>query len=151
MDGEQPAQVPDAVISEIRSRERGGLVELPHGLRPGMRVRHISGPLSERTGMPAVLRPHERVLVLLQLLGGERRVDLASNAIEVAELIGLSAAPVQAERTPRRALEAGVAERRTPRILQLANVVLANTLTFRVHAPIPHITHVNLGARVVAR
>jgi hypothetical protein len=29
MDGEQPARVPDAVISEIRSRERNGFVELP--------------------------------------------------------------------------------------------------------------------------
>src|SRR5262244_3913698 len=29
MDGMQPARVPDAVIAEIRSRERGGLKELP--------------------------------------------------------------------------------------------------------------------------
>jgi len=28
MDGEQPARVPDAVIAEIRSRERDGLVDL---------------------------------------------------------------------------------------------------------------------------
>src|SRR5262249_52772135 len=87
MDGEQPAHVPDAVINEIKSRERGGFVELPklHGLRPGMRVRVIGGPLSEQIGMLAALRPHERVLVLLQLLGGQQRVDLARNAIEVVE------------------------------------------------------------------
>ena len=37
MDGEVPAHVPDAVIAEIRSRERNGLVELPkpRGLMPG--------------------------------------------------------------------------------------------------------------------
>src|SRR6516164_9730467 len=29
MDGIRPAKVPDGVISEIRARERGGLVELP--------------------------------------------------------------------------------------------------------------------------
>jgi hypothetical protein len=29
------------------------------------------------------LRPHERVLLLLQMLGGQQRVELASNAIEV--------------------------------------------------------------------
>src|SRR5215471_4839147 len=29
MDGAQLARVPDAVIDEIRSRERGGLIELP--------------------------------------------------------------------------------------------------------------------------
>jgi hypothetical protein len=28
------------------------------------------------------LRPHERVLVLLQLLGGQQRVELARSAIE---------------------------------------------------------------------
>jgi len=87
MDGEQPAHVPDAVISEIRSRERNGLVELPkpRGLAPGTRVRVISGPLSEKIGMLAVLRPHERVIILLNLLGGDQRVDLAMSAIETAE------------------------------------------------------------------
>ena len=69
MDGEQPARVADAVISEIRSRERNGFVELkPRGLRPGTRVRVTSGPLSERIGMLAVLKPHERMVVLLNLL-----------------------------------------------------------------------------------
>jgi len=87
MDGLVPARVPDAVISEIRSRERGGFVELPkpRGLRPGMRVRVVSGPLSEQIGMLATLRPHERVLVLLQLLGGQQRVELARSAIEAVE------------------------------------------------------------------
>src|SRR5215472_12925110 len=87
MDGEVPARVPDAVVEEIRSRERGGFVELskPRGLRPGMRVRVVSGPLSEQIGMLAALRPHERVLVLLQLLGGQQRVELARNAIEAVE------------------------------------------------------------------
>jgi hypothetical protein len=31
------------------------------------------------------LRPHERVLVLLQLLGGQQRVEFARNAIEAIE------------------------------------------------------------------
>jgi hypothetical protein len=30
----------------------------------------------------AALRPHERVLVLLQLLGGQQRVELARGAVE---------------------------------------------------------------------
>ena len=80
-----PARVPDAVIAEIRSRERNGLVELPKprlDLAPGMRVRAISGPLHDQIRMLGALRPHERVLVLLHLFGGEQRVELASNAIE---------------------------------------------------------------------
>jgi transcriptional antiterminator RfaH len=84
MDGELPAKVPDDVIAEIRSRERNGFVELPkpRGLMPGMRVRVVSGPLSERIGMLALLKPRERVLVLLQLLGGQQRVELSRSAIE---------------------------------------------------------------------
>jgi transcription antitermination factor NusG len=82
-----PARVPDVVISEIRSRERGGFVELPkvHGLNPGMRVKVLQGPLQDQIGLLAALRPHERVLVLLQLLGGQQRVELARNVIEAVE------------------------------------------------------------------
>jgi transcription antitermination factor NusG len=87
MDGLVLARVSDAVITEIRSRERNGFVELPksRGLALGTRVRVISGPLSEQIGLLAVLRPHERVLVLLHLLGGQQRVELARSAIEAVE------------------------------------------------------------------
>jgi len=57
----------------------------PRGFVPGMRVRVVSGPLSAQIGMLAALRPHERVLILLQLLGGERRVELARGAIKAVE------------------------------------------------------------------
>jgi hypothetical protein len=40
-----------------------------------MRVQVISGPLRDQIGLLGALRPHERVLVLLQLLGGERPVE----------------------------------------------------------------------------
>jgi hypothetical protein len=48
-------------------------------------VKVVSGPLQNQIGMLAILRPHERVLVLLRLLGGEQRVELARNAIEAIE------------------------------------------------------------------
>jgi transcription antitermination factor NusG len=87
MDGMLPARVPDAVISEIRSRERGGFVELskPHGLVPGTKVRLIAGPFCDQIGLLGALRAHERVLVLLNLLGGQQRVELARSAIEAVE------------------------------------------------------------------
>jgi hypothetical protein len=56
--------------------------ERPRGLAPGTRVRVIGGLLSEQIGVLAALRPHERVLVLLRLLGGQQRVELARSAIE---------------------------------------------------------------------
>jgi len=85
MDGELPAKVPDDVIAEIRGRERNGLVELPkpRGLMPGSKVRLISGPFCDQIGLLGGLRARERVLVLLQMLGGERPVEVGRNAIEV--------------------------------------------------------------------
>jgi transcriptional antiterminator RfaH len=54
MDGLQPARVPDGVIAEIRSRERGGLIELPKlRLEPGARVRVLQGPLQDQIGLLA--------------------------------------------------------------------------------------------------
>jgi transcriptional antiterminator RfaH len=84
--GEQPARVPEAVIDEIRSRERDGLVELPKPppvsrLKLGTRVRIQEGPMTGCIGLLAALRPHERVMVLLQMLGGQRRVELSQDVI----------------------------------------------------------------------
>jgi transcription antitermination factor NusG len=46
MDDEQPAQLPDRVVEEIRAREVAGLVQLPRPPqpRPGDRVQLIAGP-----------------------------------------------------------------------------------------------------------
>jgi transcription antitermination factor NusG len=84
LNGPHPARVPDELIAEIRSRERDGLIELPKPrLEPGMRVRVVNGPLSGHLGLYAGQRPHERVLILLALLGGQQRVELAQDDIEV--------------------------------------------------------------------
>jgi transcriptional antiterminator RfaH len=84
MAGMAPAHVHDAVIAEIRARERGGLVELPkrEEFRTGEAVRVARGPFSGQLGLYQDQRPHERVLVLLALLGGQQRVELAKDDIE---------------------------------------------------------------------
>jgi transcription antitermination factor NusG len=74
--------VPDGVIAEIRSRERGGLIELPPRLKRGDRVRVLHGPLAGHVGLYAGMRPRERIEVLLAILGGAQRVTLAADAVE---------------------------------------------------------------------
>jgi transcription antitermination factor NusG len=85
MSGGFPVRVADAVIEEIRSRERGGLVHLPKlpEPRPGSRIRILRGPLQGHLGLYEGMRPRERVMVLLALLGSQQRVSLAQRDIEV--------------------------------------------------------------------
>ena len=83
MDGLQPARVPDAVIEEIRGRERNGVVELPRRLlKPGDRVRLLADPFRGHLAIYAGMSAHERVAVLLQILGGPQRVTLAERDVE---------------------------------------------------------------------
>jgi transcriptional antiterminator RfaH len=82
MDGTTPAKVPDAVIAEIRSREREGAIELPPKVRPGDRVRVLRGPFRDHLAIYAGMTGRDRVAVLLRLLGGERRILLPRCDIE---------------------------------------------------------------------
>jgi len=86
LDGAQPARVPDSAIDEIRARERNGLVGLPKRemFHVGEQVRILQGPFAGHLGLYAGRRAHERVLVLLALLGGQQRVELAKDAVELA-------------------------------------------------------------------
>ena len=67
-------------------RERSGgdpdPVTKPPGLRRGDRVRITSGPFSDHLALYQGQASHDRVAVLLQLLGGQQRAELAANAIE---------------------------------------------------------------------
>jgi transcriptional antiterminator RfaH len=84
MNGGGPARVPEGIIAEIRSRERGGLIELPKppGLQRGDRVRITSGAFADHLAIYQGQTAHERVAVLLQLLGGRQRTELPASAIE---------------------------------------------------------------------
>jgi transcriptional antiterminator RfaH len=83
MDGLQPARVPNEVINGLRQREHRGAIELPKppGLQRGDKVRIVRGALSGHLGLYEGMRPHERVDVLLQLLGGACRVTLARSDV----------------------------------------------------------------------
>jgi transcriptional antiterminator RfaH len=82
LDGAAPARVPDAVIAEIRSRERDGLVVLPPRLKRGDPVRILRGPFHERLAIYDGMAPHERVAVLLSVLGTPRRLTLRGGDVE---------------------------------------------------------------------
>jgi hypothetical protein len=84
MDGIRPERVADQIIYDLRKRERNGLIELPKrpGLKPGDQVRILQGPFAGQLGLYAGMCAHERVLVLLALLGGQQRVELARDGIE---------------------------------------------------------------------
>jgi transcriptional antiterminator RfaH len=83
MAGERPAVVADRIIDEIRQREVSGAVELPTPeLRRGDAVRVLRGPFRELEGLFAGQAPHERVAILLSLLGGHQRVTLPRADVE---------------------------------------------------------------------
>ena len=86
MNGIGPAAVPGGVIADLKARETGGLIDLPKPpkFRAGDRLRVTSGPFAGLTGLCAGMRPHERVEVLLAILGAAQRVTLAADAVEQA-------------------------------------------------------------------
>jgi len=80
MDGSTAAAVPDAVVAALKAREVSGLIELPPPpprFRRGDYVRVRRGPFANKVGLYAGMKPRDRVAVLLSLLGGSRRVELA--------------------------------------------------------------------------
>jgi transcriptional antiterminator RfaH len=78
MDGEHPARVPDQVIAGLRAREVRGAVELPKsGLKPGDHVKILGEP-----ALYAGMKSHQRVEVLLALLGSQQRVILPRAYVE---------------------------------------------------------------------
>jgi transcription antitermination factor NusG len=87
-DEPKPAQVPDAVIDAIRSRERNGAIDLltkrgPRTPKIGDQVKIVIGPFAGHLGIcAAVSRGH--ISVLLFMLGAQRQVQLKHNAVEPA-------------------------------------------------------------------
>jgi transcription antitermination factor NusG len=90
MDGIKPARVADQIIDDLRKRERNGLVQLPKRemFHVGDQVRILQGPFAGHLGLYAGMRAHERVLVLLALLGGRQRVQLPKADVEAVSNTG---------------------------------------------------------------
>src|SRR5262245_15135467 len=84
LDGEVPARVSDRIIDDLRKRERNGLIELPKPriLCAGDPRRIRRGPFAGHLALYAGMAPHERVAVLLALLGGQQRMTLPKSDVE---------------------------------------------------------------------
>jgi transcriptional antiterminator RfaH len=84
LEGHEPAVIPDAIIDDIKRRERDGLVVLakpkPPQLKRGDEVRITAGLFVGQLAVYEGMRAHERVAVLLAVLG---KVELPKGDIAV--------------------------------------------------------------------
>lgn len=85
--GEDPTAVPLQVLAAIREREELGAfdrLDARQSLPLGGRVRVTTGAFEDMVGRLMELRDHERVVVLLELLGRAVRAQLPAEAVETA-------------------------------------------------------------------
>jgi transcription antitermination factor NusG len=86
--GDEPSEVAESVIEEIRSREKNGIVELPpRTFTPGEAVTIVGGPLR---GISAVFDRYmsgsQRVALLIDLIAGANvRTIMPATLIAPAE------------------------------------------------------------------
>jgi transcriptional antiterminator RfaH len=81
MRGEAPDIVPLGVIEQLRRRQDpDGFIELPKRQR-GDRIRIRRGPFAGHQGLVAGMSAHERVRVLLGVLGGQTTVIVAERDV----------------------------------------------------------------------
>ena len=78
-----PAIVPEAIIAELRaSVDDGEMIEIPTNLFIGEEVQVVEGPFQGiRAIVTAVMPARARVMVLLELLGMEREVEVSETSV----------------------------------------------------------------------
>jgi transcriptional antiterminator RfaH len=79
MNGDEPARLPDQVVTDLRHAEVGGFIRLPKpaALINGDRVRILTGPFRDQVGLYDGQSTRERERILLELLGRKVRIELA--------------------------------------------------------------------------
>lgn len=74
----EPVLVPSKVVADLQFAETAGLFDLrPRAIhyRPGDRVKHIAGPLTDRIGRIIAADPGERIRMLVEGFGGQFVVE----------------------------------------------------------------------------
>jgi len=84
--GEFPAPVPERVIGLLKNREnKSGFIQLERPkFMPGDKIRVLEGAFYDCLGIYDGMSDHERVEILLDLLGRKVRVSLGAEAIAAA-------------------------------------------------------------------
>ena len=91
MSGDRPAQLGAEVIAGIHKQEgRDGFVQIPtarQGLRKGEQVRVTKGSFAGHLGLFEGMSSHERVRVLLELLGRKVSVEMAQTDLTPLDIV----------------------------------------------------------------
>jgi transcription elongation factor/antiterminator RfaH len=82
-DGGKPTPLPRGLVERLNELN-GGNCPTADELRPGDRVRVIGGPFDDLCGVLGGASEHERVTILLSLLGKETRVSLRRGSLIAA-------------------------------------------------------------------
>jgi len=85
--GEDFPTVPDELIAALRRREDpGGAIDLTayHGLMPGEPVEITAGPFAGYQGLFDAASGEQRVVVLLEILNRQRRVEIPASDVRRA-------------------------------------------------------------------
>lgn len=84
--GDEPAAVPDGVVRALRAREDAkGFVKLDApAFAPGDKVRVLAGAFVDNAGLFNGMADHDRVSILLEMLGRKVRVLLDADMVTAA-------------------------------------------------------------------
>jgi transcriptional antiterminator RfaH len=85
--GDEPAVVPEGVVSALKLREDAkGFVKLDAtpSFAPGDKVRVLAGALTDNAGLFSGMADHDRVSILLEMLGRQVRVVLDADLVAAA-------------------------------------------------------------------
>jgi len=84
--GDVPAAVPDEVVTTLKAREDAvGFIRLePRPFRLGEKIRIIEGVFADCLGLYDGMTDHDRVTILLDLLGRKVRVFVDAEAVAAA-------------------------------------------------------------------
>lgn len=85
--GDEPVPVSVDIVETLRTQENNGAFDLlssAQRLRAGDSVRVIEGPFADLVGRLLGMADHERVYILLELLGRTVRAEVSALAVEAA-------------------------------------------------------------------